>query len=94
MVVNKLQRFSEIKEFPNVLEPPQDIKGKWNTEHFHNDFPITLELACGKAEQSLALARKNKKRNYIGVDRKGARIWKGAKIALDESLVNIAFQRV
>jgi len=104
---NKLQKFAEILTFPNVYEnfdnfPPQliglngkpvDIKGKWKEKHFKNDFPITLELACGRGEYTLALARKNLKRNFIGVDIKGARIWKGARTAIQEELQNVAFLR-
>lgn len=88
----KLIRFAEIKTFPNVLEYPRDIRGKWNG-YFQNGNPITLELACGKGEYSLGLGRMYPERNFIGVDIKGNRIWKGAKIALAEQLPNIAFLR-
>ncbi len=104
---NKLQKFSEVLSFPNVYEnfdPRQpeligkdgatvDLRGKWAAEHFQNDHPITLELACGRGEYTLALARQNPTRNFIGVDIKGARIWKGARIALQEELDNAAFLR-
>jgi tRNA (guanine-N7-)-methyltransferase len=104
---NKLQKFAEILSFPNVYEnfdsyPPRlvglngeevNLKGQWQQQHFKNDHPITLELACGRGEYSLALARKYPERNFIGVDIKGARIWKGAKIALEENLPNVAFLR-
>ena len=88
----KLIRFNEIKTFKNVLEKPADIKGKWKL-HFKNNHPITLELACGKGEYTVGLARMYKDRNFIGVDIKGNRIWKGAKTALAENLENVAFLR-
>jgi len=88
----KLIRFEAIKSFPNVLQNPPDIKGKWK-EHFKNKNPITLELACGKGEYSVHLGRENKNRNYIGVDIKGNRIYIGAKTALTENLNNVAFLR-
>lgn len=104
---NKLQKFAELLTFPNVYENfdpknPQltgvggllvELKGKWAEQHFQNDHPITLELACGRGEYTLGLARQNPHRNFIGVDIKGARIWKGAKIALEEGLGNAAFLR-
>jgi tRNA (guanine-N7-)-methyltransferase len=104
---NKLQKFAELLTFPNVFEnfdagqpqltgnngEPLDLKGKWAIDHFKNDHPITLELACGRGEYSLGLARLYPNRNFIGVDVKGARIWKGARIALDEGLQNVAFLR-
>jgi tRNA (guanine-N7-)-methyltransferase len=88
----KLIRFEAIKSFPNVLEYPEDIKGKWN-EFFQNNCPITLELACGKGEYAVGLGRLYANRNFIGIDIKGNRIWRGAKTAIDENLHNIAFLR-
>lgn len=88
----KLIRFAEIKSFPNVLEYPDNIKGKWN-DFFHNQNAITLELACGKGEYAVGLGRMNAGKNFIGVDIKGNRIWRGAKTALAEGLTNIAFLR-
>jgi tRNA (guanine-N7-)-methyltransferase len=104
---NKLQKFAELLTFPNVYEnfdsgqprltdsqgEPINLKGKWASDHFQNDQPITLELACGRGEYTLGLARRYPERNFIGVDVKGARIWKGAKIALEEGLQNVAFLR-
>lgn len=104
---NKLTKFAEVLSFTNVYEnfnPKQprltagegvyaELKGKWASEHFKNNRPIVLELACGRGEYSLALARDNKDKNYIGVDIKGARIWKGASIALKEKLSHVAFLR-
>ncbi|RME97476.1 MAG: tRNA (guanosine(46)-N7)-methyltransferase TrmB [Bacteroidetes bacterium] len=104
---NKLQKFADLAAFPNVYEnftheKPQllglqgqkvELKGKWRKAHFKNEQPITLELACGRGEYTLALARRFPQRNFIGVDIKGARIWKGARIALEENLTNAAFLR-
>lgn len=104
---NKLQKFAEMLDFPNVYEnfatgtgeltgPDREtvsISGHWNERHFGNDHPLTLELACGRGEYTLALARRFPDRNFIGVDIKGARIWRGAKTALEEGLNNVAFLR-
>ena len=104
---NKLQKFAEVLTFPNVYESfnpkapqlhglngePVERKGEWAIKHFNNQNPITLELACGRGEYTLDLARTYPERNFIGVDVKGARIWKGAKIALAENLNNAAFLR-
>jgi len=104
---NKLVRFARLNSFKNVYqnfqyENPQligkdnvetDLKGIWGEQHFKNSNPITLELACGGGEYTVALARKYPNRNFIGVDIKGARIYKGAKIALAEGLDNAAFLR-
>lgn len=104
---NKLQKFAEVYSFPHVYEnfnakQPQllgengkevDLKGKWAKEHFKNDNPITLELACGKGDYTLGLARRYPNKNFIGVDIKGSRIWKGATTALEEKLENVAFLR-
>ncbi|MCW3120235.1 MAG: tRNA ((7)-)-methyltransferase [Chitinophagaceae bacterium] len=92
MGYKKLVRFEELKSFPNVLEFPQHIKGGWK-DHFHNPNPITLELACGKGEYATGLAQLYSDRNFIGVDLKGNRIWVGAKKALQNNLVNVAFLR-
>lgn len=88
----KLIRFEAIKHFPNVLEYPQDMQGKWS-HFFKNEGPITLELACGKGEYAVGLGRMFPERNFIGIDLKGNRIWRGAKTALDEGLGNVAFVR-
>lgn len=88
----KLIRFEAIKSFSNVLEYPQNIKGKWH-DFFKNKHTITLELACGKGEYAVGLGRMHQQRNFIGIDIKGNRIWRGAKTALDEGLSNIAFVR-
>lgn len=88
----KLHRFAEIKNFRNVFEYPENASGKWN-DFFTNQNSITLELACGKGEYTLGLAHMYTDRNFIGVDVKGNRIWKGAKTALTEGLNNAAFMR-
>ncbi|MGN6511866.1 MAG: tRNA (guanosine(46)-N7)-methyltransferase TrmB [Chitinophaga sp.] len=88
----KLIRFAEIETFPNVLIYPKDMQGAW-AGHFGNTNPLTLELACGKGDYTLGLARLFPGQNFMGVDLKGNRIWKGAKTALDEKLANVAFLR-
>lgn len=88
----KLIRFEAIKHFPNVLEYPKDMPGKWN-EFFKNNGAINLELACGKGEYAVGLGKMHPNANYIGMDIKGNRIWRGAKTALDEGLTNVAFIR-
>jgi len=98
---DKLRRFSENESFENVIQPTtQELmdgnwpqKGNWANGFFKNDHPITLELACGKGEYTLALARRYPDRNHIGIDIKGARIWRGAKTAIEENLNNVAFLR-
>jgi tRNA (guanine-N7-)-methyltransferase len=92
MAQKKLQRFAEINTFPNVLQHPENMKGNWN-DFFKNKNPIILELACGKGEYALGLGRLFPEKNFIGVDIKGNRIWKGAKTALAEGLSNVAFLR-
>lgn len=92
MAQKKLKRFGEIKTFPNVLEYPENMKGKWN-DFFKNDNPVNLELACGKGEYATGLAQIYPQKNYIGVDIKGNRLWVGAKFALTHQLNNVAFLR-
>lgn len=88
----KLVRFQAIDTYPNVLQYPEGMKGKWH-EFFKNDNPITLELACGKGEYSVGLGRANRDKNFLGVDIKGNRIYIGAKKSLDEGLDNVGFLR-
>lgn len=92
MGYKKLVRFAAIKNFSHVFEYPQGMPGKW-AEFFHNTHPITLELACGKGEYTIGLARLYPEGNYIGVDIKGNRIWVGANQALQDGLTNVAFLR-
>jgi len=96
---NKLKRFRENETFKNVIQPSREevlnkfeLQGKWQS-FFKNSNPIVLELGCGKGEYSLALAKKHPNKNFIGVDIKGARFWKGAKESLEENLSNVAFLR-
>lgn len=88
----KLIRFEEIKHFSNVLEYPSGMKGKWNT-FFNNENDIVLELACGKGEYAVGLGEMYPGKNFIGVDIKGNRIWRGAKTAIENQLNNVAFLR-
>ena len=88
----KLVRFEALKNFTNVLQYPEGIKGAWKN-YFTNNHPITLELACGKGEYSVALGREHPARNFIGVDIKGNRIYIGAKRAAADGLSNVAFLR-
>ncbi|HMG90994.1 MAG TPA: tRNA (guanosine(46)-N7)-methyltransferase TrmB [Chryseolinea sp.] len=93
----KLERFRIIEERDNVIERTKDIydniKGKWRSYYFRNDNPITLELACGRGEYSVNLAKRFPEKNFIGVDIKGERIWKGSTLALENGLNNVAFLR-
>ena len=93
---DKLRRFAEIETFANVyqLEEGKPLKGKWATEHFKNNNPVVLELACGKGEYSVNLAQLFPDKNFIGVDYKGNRIWRGAKTAIEEGINNVAFLRI
>ena len=94
---NKTFRFRVVAERANVLEPGKElftkIKGQWNTLYFPQPQPITVELACGRGEYSVALAARFPGRNYIGVDIKGDRIWKGSTLAVEQGLGNIGFLR-
>jgi tRNA (guanine-N7-)-methyltransferase len=89
----KLVRFAELLTFSNVLQYPEGISGKWN-EHFKNEHPLTLELACGKGEYAVGLAQLHPERNFVGVDQKGNRLWVGAKKAAHLELNNVAFLRI
>ncbi len=93
---DKLRRFAEIATFPNVveLEAGQPFKGSWSAKLFKNDQPLILELACGKGEYTVNLARLFPEKNFIGIDYKGNRIWRGAKTALEEGISNVAFLRI
>jgi tRNA (guanine-N7-)-methyltransferase len=93
MGLKKLIRFEEIKHFANVLEHPLHMKGAWRT-FFGNNHPLVLELACGKGEYAVGLGEMQSERNFIGVDIKGNRIWRGAKTAIEKNLKNVAFLRI
>ncbi|MDO4224877.1 MAG: tRNA (guanosine(46)-N7)-methyltransferase TrmB [Bergeyella zoohelcum] len=97
---NKIARFEENKNLPNVIQPTRDealngfhLKGKWCEKVFKNDNPIVLELGCGKGEYTVGLAEKFPDKNFIGVDIKGARFWFGAKDAVRKNLNNAVFLR-
>ena len=98
---NKLKRFRENDTFSNVVQPTREevetnslkLKGNWKKDFFKNDNPIVLELGCGKGEYSVNLAKANPEKNFLGIDIKGARFWRGAKTALEENLTNVGFMR-
>lgn len=98
---DKLRRFKENETFECFLQPDFDtvfrtdhpIKGNWGRDFFHNDHPIVLELGCGKGEYTVALAERDPERNYIGIDIKGARMWRGAKTATERAMKNVGFLR-
>lgn len=98
---NKLTRFAEVATFNNVFQPTGNLeedknfplKGKWHEEYFKNNNPIVLELGCGKGEYTIGLARRFPNKNFIGMDIKGARLWRGAKTAFEEKMGNVAFVR-
>lgn len=93
---DKLKRFAEISTFENVLqlEEGHTRKGQWHPQQFENKYPLVLELACGKGEYTVAMARLFTEKNFIGIDYKGNRIWRGAKTALEEIVTNVAFLRI
>ncbi len=98
---NKLKRFTENATFANVIQPTREeiteevfeLKGKWNSDFIKNENPIVLELGCGKGEYSVGLAERYPDKNFVGIDIKGARFWRGAKTAVDENMKNVAFVR-
>lgn len=104
---NKLEKFAEILSFPNVYENydpkapqivgkdgvPVEMKGQWTKNHFKNEHPLVLELACGKGDYTLGMAERFPEKNFIGIDIKGNRIWKGAYTALENDIQNAAFFR-
>lgn len=93
---DKLRRFAEIAEFDNVLQLDEGkpMLGQWAKTFFKNDKPVVLELACGKGEYTVNLAQLFPDTNFIGVDYKGNRIWRGAKTAIEEGIDNVAFLRI
>jgi len=93
---DKLRRFAEIETFSNVvqMEAGKPFKGEWAKEFFKNSNPVVLELACGKGEYTVNLAQLFPEKNFIGIDYKGNRIWRGAKTAVEESIPNVGFLRI
>jgi len=98
---NKLKRFKENETFENVIQPSREeivnqsysLKGKWTSEFFKNEKPLILELGCGKGEYTVGLAKRYPEYNFLGIDIKGARFWRGAKTALEEGIDNAKFLR-
>jgi len=97
---NKLQKFAENKSFDNLFQYSYEevvkgfpLKGKWSKEFFKNENPIVLELGCGKGEYTTGLAQLYPKKNFIGMDIKGARLWRGLRTAHENNLENVAFIR-
>lgn len=101
MAKNKIAQWAEMDTFPHVVQPAMEdimndnveMKGNWHKEFFKNDNDIVLELGCGKGEYSVGLARKYPNKNFLGVDIKGHRMWRGAKTALNEGVTNVGFLR-
>lgn len=93
---DKLRRFAEIETFANVyqLDEGKPLKGEWAKTHFKNEKPVVLELACGKGEYTVNLAKLFPEKNFIGIDYKGNRIWRGAKTGIEEGIDNVAFLRI
>lgn len=93
---DKLRKFAEVATFENVkqLDAGKEYKGQWAAKFFKNEKPIVLELACGKGEYTVNLARLFPDKNFIGIDYKGNRIWRGAKTALEEKMDNVGFLRI
>jgi len=101
MAKNKLQKFAEMETFENIFQPPPHLmliedfhlKGKWNEAYFKNSNKLTLEIGCGKGEYTTGLAEAFPGQNYVGLDLKGARLWRGCKTAIEKGLNNVAFIR-
>lgn len=93
---DKLRKFAEVATFKNVvqLDAGKEYKGQWATKFFGNNNPVILELACGKGEYTVNLAKMFPDKNFIGIDYKGNRIWRGAKTALEEGIDNVGFLRI
>jgi tRNA (guanine-N7-)-methyltransferase len=93
---DKIRRFAEIDTFSNVkqLDAGKEYQGVWASGFFKNDNPVVLELGCGKGEYTINLAQMFPGKNFIGVDYKGNRIWRGAKTALEEGVNNVGFLRI
>jgi tRNA (guanine-N7-)-methyltransferase len=94
MPKDKIRRFAEYTSFPNTYDFAYDHQGKWGSSVFNNNQPLVLELGCGKGEYTVALARQYPDKNFIGIDIKSNRMWKGAKIAFEEKLSNASFLRL
>ena len=96
---NKLRKFAENETFKNMVQAPRTdllekglhLKGKWHKDFFKNDRPIVLELGCGKGEYTVGLGKQFPEKNFIGIDIKGARMWRGARTATENNMSNIGF---
>ena len=96
----KLIHFQENLTFPHLFQPAYQeiqsdfyLKSKWDKDFFRNQRPVTIELGCGKGEYTVGLAARYPEKNFIGIDIKGSRIWKGAKTAVQNGMANVAFLR-
>ena len=94
-------KFAQMEEYPHVQQPTLEVlregyilKGKWKKDFFNNNNPLVLELGCGKGEYSVGLAKKYPEKNFLGIDIKGARIWKGATDSLNKEMKNVGFLRI
>jgi tRNA (guanine-N7-)-methyltransferase len=101
MAKHKLQRFEELKTMERVFQFPyplvhteHGLKGAWRSKVFHNSNPLVLELGCGRGEYTVGLSRSYPQLNFIGIDIKGARLWRGGKTINEEKILNAAFLRV
>ena len=101
MAKNKLRKFAQMEAFHHVQQPSLELlnkgyvfKGNWKKRFFKNENPLVLELGCGMGEYSVGLAEKFPEKNFLGIDIKGARIWKGASVALEKELKNVGFLRI
>lgn len=101
MAKRKLQRFAENATFNHFFQPGWEelsagfsLRGKWNSDFFCNGNPVIIEMGCGKGEYTVDLSTKYPDKNFIGIDKKGARMWRGAKTSIEESRKNVAFVRM
>jgi len=99
---DKLKRFAENENFENLFQhnqfdarnEPFPLKGSWHSNYFKNDNSIVIELGCGRGEYTIGMAKRFPNKNFIGIDRKGARLWRGCKDAIECNLMNVAFLRI
>jgi tRNA (guanine-N7-)-methyltransferase len=98
---NKLKKFKETSEFYHFFQPTRqelldgfELRGKWNEIFFKNDVPLIIEIGCGRGEYVVELSQKFPNKNFIGIDKKGARMWTGAKYTIEQNITNVAFLRI